>query len=395
MKKIILFLWFSFAFSIGICAQNNDIRRIVDEIQTKYVPDQRVLEYNIDIKQQDNTPTLTGVVSDVQVYQELINSLKTASVPFVDSIRVLPDKKAIGEKCWAFVPLSVINISNKPLFSAEIVSQTLMGTPIKLLDKSRGGWTQIQTPDGYIGWTNTDLDGITEQQRKAYNAKEKLIVTAHNAVVYEKGNKKSAVVSDVVMGNLLALEGKYGDAEFCAVSLPDGRKGFISTAETLPFTVWKKGIHLSGDNLIHLGKEFTGLPYFWGGTSARGMDCSGFTKTLYYMHGIILPRDASQQYRCGTEIDTSNGFGNLQKGDLLFFGRKNENDPGNPAIIHVAMYIGNNQFIHSSNTVRISSFDPQSPNFDEYNLKRFIGAKRILGVPVNGYWSIFEHEWYK
>ena len=65
------------------------------------------------------------------------------------------------------------------------------------------------------------------------------------------------------------------------------------------------------------------------------------------MHGIILPRDASQQYRIGKEIDTTNGFENLKAGDLLFFGRKNESDPSKPSIIHVAIYIGNQKYIHA------------------------------------------------
>ena len=44
------------------------------------------------------------------------------------------------------------------------------------------------------------------------------------------------------------------------------------------------------------------------------------------------------------------------------------------------MWIGDNQFIHSSNMVRISSVDKESPNFDEFNVGRYLRAKRILNI---------------
>jgi hypothetical protein len=44
------------------------------------------------------------------------------------------------------------------------------------------------------------------------------------------------------------------------------------------------------------------------------------------------------------------------------------------------MWIGNNEFIHSSGKVRISSIDKNAANFDESNFKRFLRAKRILNT---------------
>ena len=395
MKKLLTYLFLFAITHLAVFSQNVELRHVIEQTKNTYVPDTRVCVFNVEVKETDKVPAVYGEISDKTVYDKLLSSFQNASLPFNDSIRLLPDKSKFGEKFWSFVPSSVIYIYSKPLYSAEIVSQALLGTPVKLLDKTKYGWYQIQTPDGYIGWTESSFVEISEQQRKELNSKERLIVTVHNTFLYEKKSRKSSVVADLVMGNLVTLAGKYTPNDYCEVILPDGRKGFVSSSETALFSEWKKTIRPTGNSLVKLSKEFIGLPYFWGGTSVRGMDCSGFMKTIYFMHGIILPRDASQQFFSGDDVDISTGVEKLQIGDLLFFGRKNEANIKLSKIGHVGMYIGNNQFIHSSDLIHISSFDPAQSNYDEGNYKRFVGAKRIIGAKPSNFWSIFDHEWYK
>jgi cell wall-associated NlpC family hydrolase len=110
------------------------------------------------------------------------------------------------------------------------------------------------------------------------------------------------------------------------------------------------------------------------------MDCSGFTKTVYYMNGFIIPRDASQQILAGKDVDPELRFDNLKKGDLMFFGKK-ATDSTRQRVTHVGIWLGNGkgEFIHASGRVKIGSIDEGSERYDPFNKGRYLGSRRYLG----------------
>ena len=165
--------------------------------------------------------------------------------------------------------------------------------------------------------------------------------------------------------------------EFFKIEFPDGRQGYISKDEAKEYDTWLSNLSYNADSLIATSKTLMGVPYLWGGTSTKGVDCSGYTKTIYYLNGMVIPRDASQQVHAGKPIDSIADFSKLQKGDLLFFGRK-ATETTSEKVVHVGMWIGDNQFIHSSEMVRISSVDKDSPNYDAFNVGRYLRTKRLL-----------------
>jgi cell wall-associated NlpC family hydrolase len=167
---------------------------------------------------------------------------------------------------------------------------------------------------------------------------------------------------------------------------PDGREGYVRKDECLSFDEWSSR-EPDIMTVIKVARQMTGSPYLWGGASGKGTDCSGFTKLAYFSQGLILARDSSQQARFGEPVDISDP-GNLQKGDLLFFGRSADR------VSHVGIYLGNGNFIHSSGRVHISSIIPGDPKHVAERI--FIAARRILGFEGNeGILRVGSHPWYR
>ena len=299
----------------------------------------------------------------------------------------------LGNKTWAIASHSVINIRRAPAYAAEMTTQALMGTPLKILAKKRG-WYQVQMPDGYDGWTSSPLIRIDSATLHTINKQPRVVVMDNHAFVYSSP-KQNEIVAEVMMGNIMKLENSKKKKGFYKVSFVDGREGYVAANNVKKWEDWRRSIQLTGNSIEQIAKRFIGLPYFWGGTSARGLDCSGLTKTTYFMHGIILPRDARQQYLTGIVVDSTNRFSNLQKGYLLFFGKKYVDDSTRYNIVHTAIYIQNSQFIQAGDgSIQISSLNASDSNYDNHNATRYVIAKRILNQPAIGTWSIFEHPWY-
>jgi cell wall-associated NlpC family hydrolase len=151
--------------------------------------------------------------------------------------------------------------------------------------------------------------------------------------------------------------------------------------------------YLNPQNLVETAGSFMGIPYLWGGTSSKGFDCSGFIKTVYYLNGMILTRDASQQFQYGIRIRRASFPDSLKNGDLLFFGSSGR---GRPRATHIGMYIGDSEFIHCSGMVRINSFDSTRANFSRFRRDSFLGVRRIIGAEYGkGIQPVLDHGWYK
>lgn len=277
-------------------------------------------------------------------------------------------------QAYGVLNLSVANMRAEPDFSSEMITQGLLGMPVRVLQEQT--WLRIQTPDRYEGWVHpVGVHRMTREELEAWNQAEKIVVTAHYGFAYAEPHENSQPVSDIVAGDRFRWEGKKG--HYYHVSYPDGRQGYIHKSLAKPEHEWRRSLKQDATSILHTAYTLMGVPYLWAGTSSKGVDCSGFVRTVLFMHDIIIPRDASQQARVGRRIDIASDFSNLEAGDLVFFGRKATADK-KERVTHVALYIGDKRFIHSQGNVHISSFDPADSLFDEFNLNRLLFATRIL-----------------
>ncbi len=380
--KFLKHLSFLLLIVLMSCKNNSktvsELEKIHSSIKIVFAPDKRVELFDVNFELINNQLTLKGETTTKKAFSILLDSLKNRKLDFVNNVRVLPDS-AVGTLQFAVARNSVINIRSKPKHSAELGTQGLLGMSLKVLDK-KGDFYRIQTPDKYISWV--DKGGITRMNANeidTWNQAKKVIFIKNFGYTYVDKNDESNIVSDITLGGVLKYISE--DNRFYEVEYPDYRKGFIRKEEGTIYNFWLQNLVATQENIESVSKTMEGFPYLWGGTSSKGMDCSGFTKMVYLMNGFIIPRDASQQINAGKTVDSNLTFGGLEKGDLLFFGRKATSDK-KQRVTHVGIWLGNNkmEFIHASGNVHINSMDETKKNYDEFNKNRYLGSKRYLGV---------------
>jgi len=294
-----------------------------------------------------------------------------------------------GEEVFGLVCVSVCNMRPDPAHNTELISQALMGTPVRIMD-SRSGWYFIRTPESYEGWVPTQsVKRLELSEFREWKSSDRLIYSEKFGVVLSDTVARS-IVSDIVAGVIIILDDREGG--YYRVKLPDGRTGYIKVGDAVPFDRWLSEARPEGSRLKNCAETFTGIPYLWGGTSPKAFDCSGFTRTVYYLNGVILSRDASQQFMHGIKIGKLGYPDSLKAGDLMFFGYERD---GAARPTHVGMYIGDTEFIHASGMVKINSLDSTRSNFSRGRRDSFLGVRRIIGAePGEGLQPVSTHPWY-
>ncbi|MCM4167839.1 glycoside hydrolase [Arenibacter sp. H213] len=356
------------------------INSLVDETKQEFAPDKRVALFNLELNSQGSEMVIKGESNLPDAIKALKEKLNQKHIIYTDSIELLPSTQLAG-RTYGLIQISVANLRGKPAHSSELVTQATLGTPVEIL-KAVDSWYLIQTPDRYLSWV--DGGGITRMSKEEFlkwKATRKVIFTKTMGQSFSQPDENSQVVSDMVAGGVIEFLSEENN--FFKIRYPDGRMAFINKNDAQDYDVWLAGLDPSQESLVSTSKKLMGVPYLWGGTSTKGVDCSGFTKTVYFLNGMVLPRDASQQIHTGKAVDKDRDFDKLLPGDLLFFG-KPPTDSTKERVIHVGMWIGNNEFIHSSGRVLISSVDSSADNFDEYNLNRYLRSNRYLKEPMDG-----------
>lgn len=287
---------------------------------------------------------------------------------------------------WALPKVSVAILRSEPRHGAEQVSQVVMGTPLKIILR-KGDWWKVETPEGYSGYVrdNTlkefDDSGMTKWRKtpRAVVTTDQTVYAMRDSISDPDGIR----ITDLVNGSILEIIPEKRGGDMTAIRLPDGREGYVDSSLLTGIKDWASQEWRPSDMPVYASRMM-GAPYVWGGTSSKGMDCSGLTQICAYRQGVMLPRDASQQVKVGIQVDKSDPS-LFQAGDLLFFGNVKTG-----RITHVAISMGGPAYIHSSACVRVSSLDKSAPDYEDSGL---IAVRRIDPATAIRL-SLRNHPWY-
>jgi cell wall-associated NlpC family hydrolase len=358
--------------AVGQAPQSTTAADILARVKSQFAPDARIAVFDVKAEVKDNSVELVGDVEQPTAKEALLKAFRDAGITnVVDKIAVLPDP-AMAAKPLGIVTVSVAVMKTRPSHASELGNQLIMGMVVKLL-KYEGGWYFVQSlDDRYLGWMEpSHLALMTKDQADAAARAPRVIVTSLSASVREQAGADGAAVSDLVVGDVLDATSRSGG--WVAVQLPDGRKGFVADADATDYQAWKASRRISPEAIERTARRFMGVPYLWGGTSAKGFDCSGYLKTVFRLNGLELQRDTDQQATEGVAVPTDNDLAEVRKGDVLFFGPR----AGVTRITHTGIYLGGKLFIHCAGMVKLNSLDPASPIYSENLLKRLVKVRRF------------------
>ncbi len=235
---------------------------------------------------------------------------------------------------YAIIVVPVMPLRADHAHKSEMISQGLWGECVTILETGPDGWVKVRGQyDGYEGWaTANNLETIDQQLFDA--------PYTHYAPHWVTPVSINGWPMYIPYGCL--IKGPQGDSKRTVWG-----KAEIQFEEIQPL---QTGNHTNAESMMRIASRFLNTGYLWGGRSVFGIDCSGFTQSVFKLLDIPLLRDAYQQATQGVTVDF---LQEAQTGDMAFF------DNADGRITHVGILLNDHEIIHSSGKVRIDSIDNQ------------------------------------
>ena len=305
---------------------------VIDSVRREYVPDFRSGVFDVRAEKRGPAIVLQGQSTHPQAVSALLAQLREQGLTPVDEVMRLPDA-ALGADRHALVRSAIAPVYAEPRLPAPQISQLVLGMRVELLSHT-AEWYRLRGEDGYIGWV---YQGYLETGDDDW------------AFSWERGENGESVVS--LGAELVDVDGRvlarlpWGarlSRHSGAFHLPDGRSGSVANGDVIDVDRLGDWFPHRGESVARTARRWYGAPYLWGGVTLNGVDCSGFTQAVMWMHAIALPRDSDLQERAGTPVTPGSGLAELRPGDLLFFAEQDAR------ISHVAISLGGPIIIHSA-----------------------------------------------
>ncbi|GAA0605146.1 gamma-D-glutamyl-L-lysine dipeptidyl-peptidase [Virgibacillus siamensis] len=223
----------------------------------------------------------------------------------------------------------------------RVQSQLLYGESV-IITETKDDWAHVVIPSqpskkdqqGYPGWV--PLNQLKKVSKTEWEQDKTAAVLSKFAWLESANGKPVIKLSFMTMLPVIREQG-----EKLEVATPDGPL-YLPRQHAEVFSTADGIKQQPGHKLLQAGERYIGLDYFWGGMSAFGYDCSGFTYAMHKANGYQIPRDADDQLAAGMHVATDD----IEPGDLLFFAY----DEGKGSLHHVGFYYGNGKMLHSPQT---------------------------------------------
>lgn len=345
-----------------------EMNHFISLLKRYQLTDRTYLLLDAEVSGEPGNWVLSGKVNHPSLCVALAKTFEEAGVEFSEvDLKVLP-LEMLGAKKYGIVQVPMAMTWGEPKEGADIQTQLLLGDQVWLLEQNEEkDYYRIQGADGYLGWVRYEAIRLMDAgEFKAWLNEPVVRVT------------KTEWLTDFIVpaGAVLPLvtEESGDSGETVAVRLPMAVRGNgKKDVATLPFDSVAFRAAGVGDKIVEIASECIYTPYVFGGKSPLGIDCSGLTGVSSLGVGVALPRDAFQQALVGRMVATWWNRDMLMPGDLLFF------LDGTGKVFHTGISLGGLEFIHASPPeVRISSFDPNHPLYEETWDKTFVMARRVF-----------------
>lgn len=339
-------------------------RRIADFVAEREL-DPRGVIFDVRPELRDGRWRLVGSTSDADAVEALVERAGEAGIDVFDEVRRLPDER-LGTEVYGLVRVALAPVHAEPRVSSTQVSQYVLGHRLDLLERHEEWW-RVRGEDGYIGWMHQGyvLPGDAAWAQAWERAEGGEPVVALGSELLDEAGR---VFMRLPWGARVIRDAPR------RLRLPDGRRGEPGNGELVDADRLLDWFPPRGESVTRTARRWIGTPYLWGGVTPAGADCSGFAQSVFWLHGLALPRDSDQQARAGIPVDPGDRLEALRPGDLLFF----EERPGR--VTHVAISLGGAEIIHSA--ISNGGVDVNDLN-GELELERrlrsvFVHARRIV-----------------
>lgn len=269
----------------------------------------------------------------------------------------------------AIVTSTIAPLIPVPKFNTEKADEALCGMTVEIIEELSKGWYYCNTSYRYKGYIHESHISVDTEKACKWKEEAKNIISHRYVDVMAEPKYQSHIIHNLVKGSIIKATTETSSV-WSKIVLPDSREGWIKSVYIEDYRASFKRIPEEElrNNLVNTALDYLGTQYRWGGKSHLGLDCSGLCSISYLINGVTIYRDA--QIKDGydmREIPREE----IKKGDLIFF-------PG-----HVAMYLGDDKYIHSSSRnsgVFINSLNPEHEDYWEELAKSIIKCGSIFDI---------------